>query len=103
MNLSIEHKQKPIHGIENRLVCQEGGGKRSGMDWELWLVDAFAFEVNNQRDPAVQHGRNMMEDIMRKRKYMMEYDGRYYEKENVYMHVCITGSLCCTVEIDRTL
>ena len=32
---------------------------------------------------------------------VMEHDGRDYEKKNVY--VCMTGSLCCTAEIDRTL
>ena len=31
---------------------------------------------------------NMMEDNVRKR---------------MYVYVCVTGSLCCTVEIDRTL
>ena len=32
---------------------------------------------------------------------VMEHDGRYYEKKNVYG--CITGSLCYIAEIDRTL
>ena len=42
--------------------------------------------------PTVQHrelyplGKNMMEDRMRKR-----------------MYICMTGSLCCTAEIDTTL
>ena len=33
--------------------------------------------------------------------FVMEHDGGQYEKKNVY--VCMTGSLCCTPEIDRTL
>ena len=31
---------------------------------------------------------------------VVEHDGGYYEKKNVC--ICITGSLCCTAEIDRT-
>ena len=31
----------------------------------------------------------------------LEHDGRQYEKKNVY--ICITGSLCCTAEMDKTL
>ena len=30
---------------------------------------------------------------------LMKHDGEYYEEKNTYM----TGSVCCTVEIDRTL
>ena len=30
-----------------------------------------------------------------------EHDGRQYEKKNVY--ICMTGSLCCTAEMVRTL
>ena len=32
---------------------------------------------------------------------VMEHDGRQHEKKNAY--ICINGSLCCVVEIDRTL
>ena len=32
---------------------------------------------------------------------VMEHDRRYYKKKNVY--ICMTGSLCCTAEMDRTL
>ena len=35
---------------------------------------------------------NIMEDNMRKRMYIY-----------IYIHIYICGSLCCTVEIDRTL
>ena len=30
---------------------------------------------------------------------MMEHDGKLWEKNNVYMCVCMTGSLCCIVEL----
>ena len=29
----------------------------------------------------------------------MEHDGKLWEKNNVYMCVCMTGSLCCIVEL----
>ena len=32
---------------------------------------------------------------------VMEHDGRFFEKKNVYL--CMTGSRCCTAEIDKTL
>ena len=31
----------------------------------------------------------------------IDQDGRYYEKKNIY--ICMTGSLCCTAEMDTTL
>ena len=31
----------------------------------------------------------------------IDQDGRQYKKGNVYL--CMTGSLCCTAEIDTTL
>ena len=39
----------------------------------------------------------------------IERDGRQYEEKNVciykciYICICITGSLCCTAEIDTTM
>ena len=38
MNLSTEKKQTHRHG-EQTYGCQRGGG-RSGMDWELGVIDA---------------------------------------------------------------
>ena len=32
---------------------------------------------------------------------VLEHDGRYYEKGNVY--ICMTESLCCMAEIGTTL
>lgn len=38
----------------NRCVVAKGDGGRSGMDWELVLVDAtIAFRVDEQRGPVV--------------------------------------------------
>ena len=31
----------------------------------------------------------------------IDHDGRFYEKKNV--NLCMTGSLCCTAEMDSTL
>ena len=34
----------------------------------------------------------------------IEHDGREYEeKKHIYIYICMTGSLCYTAEIDRTL
>ena len=60
-------------------------------------MQIIEFAVNKQWGPAVQHRElylitcGMMEDN----------DGRQCKKKNVC--ICITESLCCTVEIDRTL
>ena len=38
------------------------------------------------------------------RNYMMKHDGGYCEKKNIYiLYIYMAGSLCYTVEIDRTL
>ena len=39
---------------------------------------------------------------------MMEYDRKYEKKDththtHTHTHICITGSLCCTAEIDKIL
>ena len=33
----------------------------------------------------------------------IEHDGKQYQIKNIYMYVCMAGSLCCTAEIDTTL
>ena len=33
----------------------------------------------------------------------IKHDGRQHEKKNVYIYICMTGSLCCIAEIDTTL
>ena len=58
-------------------------------------MHTIAFGMDKQWDPAVQH----------RELYMVTYDGGYHGEKNVYIYiyVCVIGSHCCTVEIDRTL
>ena len=45
--------------------------------------------------------------IQHRELYLVTYDGTWcgimWEKECVYIYMCVTGSLCYTVEIERTL
>ena len=58
-------------------------------------MQTIAFGVDKQWDAAVWH----------RELYLVSSDGIWWrimwEKE--CMSICVTGSLCCTVEIDRTL
>ena len=62
-------------------------------------MQIIAFGVDKQWDPAVKH----------RELYLVIYDGTWWrimwEKEHIYVCgcVCVTGSLCCAVEIDKTL
>ena len=88
----LSTKQKHITDMENRLVVATG---RGGMDVKFGTSRCkLAFGMDKQWGPTVQHRElypicwvgNMMEDIMKKK-----------------VHICMTGSLCCTTEIEETL
>ena len=72
------------------------------MDWEfevsryeLWHLEWISNEV------LPYSTGNYIQSLV------MEHDGKYYGKTNVYICVCVYiyvwGSLCCTAEIDRAL
>ena len=94
MNLSIEKKQTHGHG-EQTHSCQGGGG-RSEMDWEFGVSRCKQSHLEWISNEVLLYSTgNYIQSLV------MEHDGGYCEKKNVY--ICITGSLCCTAEIDRTL
>ena len=86
MNLSTEKK---IIDMENRLVVAKGGG--SGMHWE--------FGVNRCKLLPLEWIRNGI--LLYKStgnciwSLMMEHDN---VRKKGCVHVCMTGSPCCTVE-----
>ena len=65
------------------------------MDWEFGVsrCKRFHFEWISNEVLLFSTGNSIQ-------SLAMEHDGRSYEK-NVY--ICMTGSLCRTAEIDRTL
>ena len=87
-----------LRDMKNRLEIAKGGGKGSGMDWEFgvnrckllhleWISNEFLHYSIENCVPSL----------------VTEHNGRQYEKKNVYIHIHMAGSLCCTAEIDRTL
>jgi len=57
-------------------------------------MQTITFRTDKQQSPYAYH----------RELYPITCNGHdeiLYDKKNVYM--CITGSLCCTAEIDRTL
>ena len=90
LNLSTEKKHMDL---ENRLVVAKGEGE--GMRWtgvnryKLLHSEWMSSEI------LLYSTRNYIQSLV------MEHDGGYCEKKTMY--VCMPGSLCYTVEIDRTL
>ena len=80
--------------IENRLIVAKGEGGGGGMDWEFgisrhkllyikWINKVLLYSTGNYiQYPGINH------------------NGKEYKK-NIY--ICITESLCCTVEINTAL
>ena len=66
------------------------------MDWELGVSRCKLLHLEWIRNEVLLYGTgNNIQSLV------MECDESQYEKKNV--HLCMTGSLCCTAEIDRTL
>ena len=66
------------------------------MDWELGVNRCKLLLLEWRSNEILLYSTgNYIQSLV------MEHDGRFFEKKNVYL--CMTGSLCCTAEIDKTL
>ena len=72
-------------------------GKRgSGIDWEFEVSRCNQLHLEWMASEVLLYGtENCVQSLG------IEHDGGRYEKKNV--HICMTGSLCCTIEIEATL
>ena len=94
MNLSTERKQTRGHG-EQTCGCRSSGGG-SGMDWEAGVSTCKRLHLEWIRSEILLYSpRNCIQSLV------MERD-RAWEREKKTVSVCITGSLCCTAEINTT-
>ena len=85
MNLSTEKK---IMDLEQRLVVAKGEGKGVGWLGSLGLIDANYCLWNGLAMRSCCVALETMSSHL-----MMEHDN----KKKECIHVCVTGSLCCTV------
>ena len=101
MNLSME--KKPTHGLgEQTCGCQgvrEGG---SGMDGESGVSGCKLLPLEWRSNANLPYSTgNCIPSLV------MEPDGGEWERKHVcvymYTHTHMTGSLCYTAEIDRTM
>ena len=98
MNLSAEQKQANGH-IEQTCGCQWGDGG-SGMDWEFGVSGCKLLHLEWISNEALLYSTG--NDIQ---SLLMEHDGRYYKKKNMYIYIYIymyNWIIFCTEEIDRT-
>ena len=83
--------------IENRLMAAKVGGERvewSRLDLKFGVSRCKPLHLEWISNKILLYSTgNYIQS------FVMEHDGRYYEKKNVY--ICITGSLCYIAEIDR--
>ena len=95
-NLPALRNWKRLRDMENRLVAAKAGWGWSGMDGEFGVgrCKGSHFEWISSAVLLYSTG-NYIHSLK------IEHDGRWYEKKKVY--ICMTGSLCCTAEIDTTL
>ena len=84
--------------IENRHVVATWGEGR-GIDWEFGVSRCKLFHLEWISNEVLLYSTAQHSELYL--IIVMEYDGRNYEKKNVY--ICMTGSICCTAEFDRTL
>ena len=80
---------------EQTCGCQDGDGGTVGWTGNLGLVDGNYYIQNVSEMKSYSIAQGAISSIG------VEHDGGQYETKNVY--VCVTGSLCCTAEIDSTL
>ena len=86
MNLSTEKK---IMDLENRLVVARGEGEGVGWMGSLWLTDANYCSWN---------GLTMSSCCVPPRTMSRYLHHSTTMGEKLCIHVCVTGSPCCTVE-----
>ena len=63
------------------------------MDWEFGVSRCRLLHLGWISNEILLHGTGKYIQAL-----VMEHDGKYYEKKNVY--ICTTGLLCHTAEID---
>ena len=73
------------------MVAQGEGG---GMDWKFGVSRCKLFCFS---ETLLYSTGNYIQSLG------IESDGREHEKKNIYIYICMTGSFCCIVEIDRSL
>ena len=79
---------------EKTYGCQGRG--RNRMDWEFGVSRYKLLHLEWISNEVLLYSTgNYIQSLG------IDQDGRLYEKKNV--HICMTGSPCCTAEIDTTL
>ena len=54
------------------------------------------YRMDKKQDHTVQHRNYIQYSVT-------NHNGKKHEKEYIYTYICITESLCCTEEINKTL
>ena len=72
-----------------------GGG---GKDWEFGIGRCKLLYVELINNKVLLYSSGTYIQYL-----VINHNGKEYEKEYIYMYVCITESLCCTAEINTTL
>ena len=84
--------------MENRLVVAKGEGAGVGRTGGLGVSRCKLLHLGCISNEILLQSRETYSQSL-----VMEPEGRYYEKKNIYVCICITGLLCCIAVIDRTL
>ena len=93
MNLFIKME---IQTQKTNLWLSKGMGGRHKLGvWDKHRHTTI-YKIGKQQRPTVQHSTQNL---------VITYNGKESEKEHiyVYMYICITDSLCCTLETNLTL
>ena len=74
----------------------KGAGAGSGMDWEFGVSKSKLLHLEwISHEVLLYSTGNSIQSLG------LDHDGRESEEKNVY--ICMTGSVCCTAEIDPAL
>ena len=93
----LSTKQKQTHRLrEQTCGCQVGDG--GGMDWEYGISRCKLLYTEWLNNKVLLYSTGNYIQYL-----MINHNGEEYEKEYIYVCVCITESLCCTAEINTTL
>ena len=90
------YKIQTLADMEKRLVVTKGQGEGSERDWEFGVGRYKQLHLEWISNEILLYSTGNYSHSFR-----IEHDGIQYEKKNLYM--CVTESLCCTVEIGTTL